>query len=79
MRSQTGLPTDCPAPLGVWRAGDIVPAVADLDILRLFDRLIIGPSPTPLVMYQAFVEELTHIGVAEAAQRVVISGIPLRA
>lgn len=53
--------------------------LADLDISRLFDRLIIGPSPYPWVIYEAFVEELTKVGVPEAGKRVFISGIPIRA
>lgn len=58
--------------------GKVSSALADLDISRLFDRLIIGPSPYPEVIYQAFVEELTKAAVPEAAKRVYISGIPIR-
>jgi hypothetical protein len=53
--------------------------LADLDMSRLFDRLIIGPSPYPWVMYQAFVAALSEIEVPEANRRVFISGIPIRA
>jgi len=56
----------------------VSPALADLDISRLFDHLIIGPSPYPWVVYQAFVEELTKAGVPEAEKRVRMSGIPIR-
>jgi len=50
----------------------------DLDFPRLFDRLIIGPSPYTLVMYQAFVAELGKAGVSEPEKRVFISNIPIR-
>ena len=51
----------------------------DIDMARVFDRLIIGPSPYPWVMYQAFVTALTEIGISEPSKRVVISDIPIRA
>ena len=56
----------------------VSPALATLDMSRVFDRLIIGPSPYPVVMHQAFVEALTAINVPEAEKRVFISGIPIR-
>lgn len=52
--------------------------IASLDLGIIFDRLIIGPSPYPYSMSEAFVEELNKIGVADARNRVVGSGIPLR-
>jgi hypothetical protein len=52
--------------------------LADLDLIRMFDRLIIGPSPYPWVMYEAFVAALMNAGVADAANRVRVSGIPIR-
>jgi hypothetical protein len=53
-------------------------ALADLDLSRMFDRLIIGPSPYPLVMYEAFTEALKKAGVEEAESRVFTSCIPIR-
>jgi hypothetical protein len=53
--------------------------VAGLDLASIFDRLIIGPSPYPWVMYEAFTDALTTAGVADANKRVLISGIPIRA
>lgn len=53
--------------------------LADLDLSRMFDRLIIGPSPYPWVMYEAFVAALENVRVAEAKERVIISDIPIRA
>jgi hypothetical protein len=53
--------------------------LADIDMARIFDRLIIGPSPYPWVMYQAFVAALAEIGVPDANKRVVVSDIPIRA
>jgi len=54
------------------------PLLADLDLALIFDRLIIGPSPYPAVMYEAFVTALTNAGVLEAGKRVFISNIPIR-
>jgi hypothetical protein len=53
--------------------------LADLDLTTLLDRIIIGPTPYPLVMYGAIVERLKEIGVQDADKRVFISGIPIRA
>lgn len=53
-------------------------SIADLDLPRLFDRLIIGPSSYPWPMYEAFVAALKLAGVADAENRVVASGIPIR-
>lgn len=51
---------------------------AELDFTHLFDRLIIGPSEFPWVMYEAFVDCLLQIGISDAADRVHVSGIPFR-
>lgn len=53
-------------------------SIADLDLSRLFDRLIIGPTPYPWPMGVAFIEALRQAGVADAENRVVASGIPIR-
>ncbi|MGA2967066.1 MAG: DUF2971 domain-containing protein [Terriglobales bacterium] len=52
--------------------------LADLDLFRMFDRLIIGPSPYPWPMYEAFVGALAKAGVASAENRVFASNIPIR-
>lgn len=57
----------------------VVPELAGLDMARIFDRLIIGPSPYSLAMHQAFAAALRKAGVADADERVVFSGIPIRA
>jgi hypothetical protein len=57
----------------------VAPQGAALDVARIFDRLIIGPSPYSLAMHQAFAAALTKAGVADAGARVVFSGIPIRA
>ncbi len=56
----------------------VSPALADLDLARIFDRLIIGPSPYAWAMFQAFADALKACGVADAEQRIYISGIPIR-
>lgn len=53
-------------------------SIAELDLASMFDRLIIGPSPYPWVMYTAFVEALTATGVSNARDKVLASGIPIR-
>ncbi len=52
--------------------------LADLDLARLFDRVIIGPSQFSWPMYEAFTKALTARGVEQADRRVFISGIPIR-
>lgn len=57
----------------------VSPVLAELDLARMFDRLIVGPSPYPWAMFEAFVDALTKMGIADAGNRVYVSGIPLRA
>jgi hypothetical protein len=64
----------CKVPLDVT----VSDALADLDLSRMFDRLIIGPSPYPLVMYKAFTDALKKAGIEEAEKRVFRSCIPVR-
>jgi len=54
------------------------PVLAELDLAKMFDRLIIGPSPYPLVMCDAFTEALKAAGIPDAENRVRASGIPIR-
>lgn len=54
------------------------PALAELDLAAMFDRLIIGPSPYPLAMYEAFKAALTSASVADARTKIFASGIPIR-
>jgi hypothetical protein len=56
----------------------VSPVLAELDLPKMFDRLIIGPSPYPLVMYDAFMQALKTAGVPDAENRVFVSGIPIR-
>jgi hypothetical protein len=44
----------------------------------MFDRLIIGPSPFPLPIADAFIEALSKAGVSDAGNRVFASGISIR-
>ena len=50
----------------------------DISIGTMLDRIIIGPSPYPWAMYEAFATALTDAGVADAGNKVFVSGIPLR-
>jgi hypothetical protein len=56
----------------------VSPALATLDFAAAFDRLIIGPSPYPWAMFEAFVAALMNSGVSDAAARVCVSEIPIR-
>jgi hypothetical protein len=58
--------------------GTVSPKLAELDIAAMFDRLIIGPSPYPLAMYEAFRTVLTTAGVADAGSKIFASLIPIR-
>jgi len=49
------------------------------DIPSLLAKVIIGPSEFPYVVWDAYVARLTEMGVENASEKVVISGIPLRA
>jgi hypothetical protein len=56
----------------------VSPALATLDFAAAFDRLIIGPSPYPWPMFEAFVAALINSGISDAAARVCVSEIPIR-
>jgi hypothetical protein len=58
--------------------GGDAPDLADVAISRLLDRIIIGPSPYPWPMYEAFVAALTAANVSDASSRVFVSNIPIR-
>jgi hypothetical protein len=58
--------------------GDPPDQLGEINIGNLLDRVIIGPSPYPWAMYEAFVSELIKAGVPDAAEKVLVSGIPLR-
>jgi hypothetical protein len=60
-----------------WTVSD---ALSDLDVSRIFDRLIIGPGSSQYssAIRQAFVAALDSAGVTDAEARVVVSGIPIR-
>jgi hypothetical protein len=49
-----------------------------ISLPELFDRVIIGPTQYPGPIYASLVEELSAAGVANAANKVFYSGIPLR-
>jgi hypothetical protein len=53
--------------------------LADLDLLQIFDRLIIGPSDYPWPMKEAFSDALTKMGVSNAFEKIFNSDIPIRA
>jgi hypothetical protein len=58
--------------------GGPTPGLAQLAIPSLLDRIIIGPSPYPEAMREAFTAALANAGVVNAGERVFASGIPIR-
>lgn len=56
----------------------VSPQLEDLDLARMIDRVIIGPSPYPWVIGNAFVDGLRKIGVPNPEHKVFPSGIPIR-
>ncbi len=49
-----------------------------IEIPRLVDRIIIGPTDYPLAMWKAFVEILENAGVKNPGSKIFVSDIPLR-
>lgn len=47
-------------------------------IPELIDHILIGPSADAYAISQAFVAELSHIGVPDAHTKVRVTGVPLR-
>jgi hypothetical protein len=56
----------------------VAPVLSDLEFSQMFDRLIIGPSPYPWAMYEAFVAALAKAGCPAVDNRVWNSNIPIR-
>ena len=56
----------------------VSPELAELDLAAMFDRLIIGPTQYPLVMFETFKTALTAAGVANADSKIFASSIPIR-
>lgn len=50
----------------------------EIDLAKILDRVIIGPTQYGAPMYDAFVDALTKLGVSNPQDRVVVSGIPIR-
>ena len=47
-------------------------------ISDILDRVIVGPTDFPLATASAFVDLLEKLGVSDAGNKVIISGVPLR-
>jgi hypothetical protein len=56
----------------------VSPAIAALDAAEVIDRIIIGPSPYPFVISQAFSDALERVGIPTNKQTIEASRIPLR-
>jgi len=48
------------------------------DVPSLIDRIIIGPTEYPVIIYNTLVAALEKAGVSDARKRIVVSDIPLR-
>jgi hypothetical protein len=59
--------------------GSVNTILSELDLAHMFDKLIIGPTQYPWAMFEAFSDALQSIGVQDAAQRISVSNIPIRA
>jgi hypothetical protein len=57
---------------------NVSPVLSELDLVSMFDRLIIGPSQYSRAMHHAFTIALTNAGVADAGSKIVESRIPIR-
>jgi hypothetical protein len=57
---------------------DAEAGLTGLDPNELLDRIVIGPTPYPFAMHEAFASALTDAGVVDAGKRIVISQIPVR-
>jgi hypothetical protein len=49
-----------------------------VELEEILDRIIIGPTPNPQLVRQAFIRLLTDASISDPEKRVVISNIPLR-
>jgi hypothetical protein len=58
--------------------GTVSPTLAELDLAAMFDRLILGPTQYPLVMFETFKVALESAGVTSAANKIFASQIPIR-
>lgn len=56
----------------------VSPEIVPLDIARILDRVIIGPTQYAGATKEAFVSVLKDAGINDADKRVVASGIPIR-
>lgn len=53
-------------------------AISGLDLSRILDRIIIGPTQYPWALREAFAAALGEAGVPNASERVIASEIPIR-
>jgi hypothetical protein len=52
--------------------------IINLEIPKLIDRFIIGPTNHPTELQETFVELLSNVGLEDAQSKVIVSEIPLR-
>jgi Protein of unknown function (DUF2971) len=56
----------------------VAPEIATIDVAAMFERLIIGPTRYPWVMYEAFRRALEQAGVSDPGAKIITSSIPIR-
>lgn len=54
------------------------PILADLDLAKIVDKIILGPTQYPMTLVEAFASKLIDIKVRDMQGKIIISGIPLR-
>jgi hypothetical protein len=54
------------------------PVLADLDLAKIIDKIILGPTQYPMALVEAFASKLIDIKVQDMQGKIIISGIPLR-
>lgn len=79
MESSTEVVAGVPQPVcKIPLDASVSDSLVDLELSKMFDRLIIGPTQYPWPMYEAFVSALTEVGITDAEKRVFASTIPIR-
>jgi hypothetical protein len=52
--------------------GDVAAELAGIDLAKILDRIIIGPTQFAGPMRDTFIDALTKLGVSDPARRVVV-------
>ena len=50
----------------------------DIDLVKMLERIIVGPRQFPTVVLDSLIPALEKMGVAEPAKKIQLSNIPIR-